>query len=48
MESLRGLRLVFERVPGGDHIDFNDRILENAVDLFTALAENYETHLWRR
>ena len=28
--------------------DFNDRILENAVDLFTALAENYETHLWRR
>ena len=23
--------------------DFNDRILENAVDLFTALAENYET-----
>ena len=24
--------------------DFNDRILENAVDLFTALAENYENH----
>ena len=24
--------------------DFNDRILEKAVDLFTALAENYETH----
>lgn len=28
--------------------DFNDRILENVVDLFAALALNYEPHFWRR
>lgn len=27
---------------------FNDRFLEIAVDLFAALALNYEPHFWRR